>query len=108
MIAFSAEDGTQVSPHFDTKTRLLARHGALAAHADETVVFYFPEERVLFQGDVFSQLESGGMPPAVIEVNHEPVCKVEALGLRVGTLIGVQAGALPWQTLRDAVARQSR
>jgi glyoxylase-like metal-dependent hydrolase (beta-lactamase superfamily II) len=78
------------------------------AHADEMVIFYFPKEKILFQGDMFSQLEAGGMPPDVIEVNRELVRKVEALGLQVETLVGVHAGAIPWQTFRDAVARQPR
>lgn len=74
------------------------------AHAADMVLFYFPKEKILFQGDMFSQLEAGGVPP-VIEINRELVRKVEALGLRVETLIGVHAGAVPWQTFRDAVGR---
>jgi len=64
-------------------------------------MFYFPKEKILFQGDVFSQLEAGGMPP-VLEINRELARKVEELGLEVETLIGVHAGAIPWQTFRDA------
>lgn len=56
----------------------------------------------LFQGDLFSPLETGGIPP-VIGINRELVRKVEELGLDVEVLVGVHAGVVPWRTFRGAV-----
>jgi len=70
-------------------------------------MFYFPNEKILFQGDMFSPLDTGGIPP-VIEINHELVKRVEELKLDVETLISVHSGALPWKDFRQAVARASQ
>ncbi|HEY0172473.1 MAG TPA: cytochrome D1 domain-containing protein [Pyrinomonadaceae bacterium] len=73
------------------------------SHVKEMVMFYFPKEKILFQGDMFSPLDAGGIPP-VIEVNRELVEKVEALRLDVETLISVHSGAVAWKDFRRAVA----
>ncbi|HEX8354381.1 MAG TPA: MBL fold metallo-hydrolase, partial [Pyrinomonadaceae bacterium] len=75
------------------------------SHVDDMVIFYFPKEKVLFQGDMFSQVESGGIA-SVIEVNRELVTKVRELGLEVETLVGVHGGGLRWKTLLEAVEAQ--
>jgi glyoxylase-like metal-dependent hydrolase (beta-lactamase superfamily II) len=72
------------------------------SHASEMVMFYFPKEKILFQGDMFSPLDAGGIPP-IIEVHHELVKKVNDLKLDVETLIGVHSGALPWRDFLAAV-----
>lgn len=77
------------------------------SHVNEMVMFYFPKEKILFQGDMFSPLDTGGIPP-VIEINHELVKRVEELKLDVETLISVHSGALPWKDFRQAVARDSQ
>ncbi len=66
-------------------------------------MFYFPKEKILFQGDMFSPLDAGGGIPPVIEVHRELVKKVEKLGLEVETLIGVHSGAVAWKDFRAAV-----
>jgi glyoxylase-like metal-dependent hydrolase (beta-lactamase superfamily II) len=77
------------------------------SHVTEMVMFYFPKEKILFQGDMFSQVDAGGIP-AIIEINYELVKKVEALGLDVETLIGVHSGAVAWKDFRQAVTDASR
>lgn len=74
------------------------------SHVDDMVMFYFPKEKILFQGDMFAPVDTGGIPP-VIEINHELVKRVEELRLDVETLISVHSGALPWKDFRGAVAR---
>jgi glyoxylase-like metal-dependent hydrolase (beta-lactamase superfamily II) len=70
-------------------------------HVNDMVMFYFPKEKILFQGDMFSQLDQGGIPP-LIEINHELIRKVRELNLDVETLIGVHSGAVAW---RDFLGR---
>lgn len=77
------------------------------SHADDMVIFYFPKEKILFQGDMFSPLDAGGIPP-VIEINHELVRKVEELKLDVETLVAVHSGAVAWKGFRRAVADATR
>lgn len=77
------------------------------SHAAEMVLFYFPKEKILFQGDMFSPLDAGGIGP-VIEVNRELVRKVEDLKLDVETLVAVHSGAVAWKEFRQAVAEAER
>jgi DNA-binding beta-propeller fold protein YncE len=77
------------------------------SHADDMVIFYFPKEKILFQGDMFSPLDAGGIPP-VIEVHRELVKKVEELKLDVETLVAVHSGAVAWSEFRQAVADAGR
>lgn len=77
------------------------------SHVNEMVMFYFPKEKILFQGDMFSPLDTGAIPP-VIEINHELVKIVEELKLDVETLVSVHSGALAWKDFRQAVARDSQ
>jgi glyoxylase-like metal-dependent hydrolase (beta-lactamase superfamily II) len=74
------------------------------SHVDEMVMFYFPREKILFQGDMFSPLDQGGIPP-IIEINRELVKKVAELKLDVETLIGVHAGAVAWKDFAAAVSK---
>jgi glyoxylase-like metal-dependent hydrolase (beta-lactamase superfamily II) len=75
------------------------------SHVDEMVIFYFPKEKILFQGDMFSQLDQGGIPP-IIEINRELVKKVAALKLDVETLVGVHSGAALWKDFAAAVNKR--
>jgi DNA-binding beta-propeller fold protein YncE len=77
------------------------------SHADDMVMFYFPKERILFQGDMFSPLDAGGIPP-IIEINCELLKKVEELKLEVETLVAVHSGAVAWREFRQAVADAGR
>jgi len=72
------------------------------SHVNEMVMFYFPKEKILFQGDMFSPLDVGGIPP-IIEINYELVKKVEELKLDVDTLVAVHSGAVAWKDFRRAV-----
>ena len=72
------------------------------SHASEMVMFYFPKEKILFQGDMFSPLDTGGIPP-VIEIHRELARKVEELKLDVETLVGVHSGAVAWKDFLTAV-----
>jgi DNA-binding beta-propeller fold protein YncE len=77
------------------------------AHVDDMVMFYLPKEKILFQGDMFSPLDAGGIPP-IIEINHELLKKVEGLKLEVETLVAVHSGAVAWKEFRQAVADAER
>jgi glyoxylase-like metal-dependent hydrolase (beta-lactamase superfamily II) len=77
------------------------------SHVNDMVMFYFPKEKILFQGDMFSPLDTGGIPP-VIEINHELANKVNELKLYVETLVAVHSGAVAWKDFRQAVARASQ
>ena len=77
------------------------------SHVDDMVMFYFPKEKILFQGDMFSPLDAGGIPP-IIEVNRELVKKVEELKLDVETLVAVHSGAVAWKEFRQAAADAER
>lgn len=77
------------------------------SHVAHMTIFYFPKEKILFQGDMFSPLESGGIAP-IIEINHELLKKVDALKLDVETLIGVHSGGVAWKDFRKAVADASK
>lgn len=77
------------------------------SHVRDMVMFYFPGEKILFQGDMFSPLDEGGLPP-VIEINHELVKKVEELGLDVEMLVAVHSGAVAWKEFRQTVADAGR
>lgn len=77
------------------------------SHVRDMVMFYFPKEKILFQGDMFSPLDSGGIPP-VIEVYDELVKKVDELKLDVETLISVHSGAVRWKEFRAAVEKSSK
>jgi hypothetical protein len=71
------------------------------SHVRDMVVFYFPKEKILFQGDMFSPLATGGVPP-VIEINRELARKVAGLGLEVETLVAVHGGVMPWRAFQEA------
>lgn len=73
------------------------------SHVNEMVMFYFPKEKILFQGDMFSPMDGGGIPP-IIEINYELAKKVEELKLAVETLVAVHSGAAAWKDFRQAVA----
>ena len=73
------------------------------SHVEDMTLFYFPKEKILFQGDMFSPLDAGGIPP-IIEVNGELVRKVEELKLQVETLVAVHSGVVAWEDFRRAVA----
>jgi glyoxylase-like metal-dependent hydrolase (beta-lactamase superfamily II) len=77
------------------------------SHVNEMVMFYFPKEKILFQGDMFSPLDVGGIPP-IIEINYELVKKVEELKLDVETLVAVHSGAVSWKDFRQGVADSSQ
>ena len=77
------------------------------SHAAEMVMFYFPKEKILFQGDMFSPLDAGGIGP-IIEVNRELLKKVEELKLDVETLVAVHSGAVAWEEFRQAAADAER
>jgi glyoxylase-like metal-dependent hydrolase (beta-lactamase superfamily II) len=77
------------------------------SHVNDMVMFYFPKEKILFQGDMFSPLDTGGIPP-IIEINHELVRKVNELKLDVETLISVHSGAVSWKDFHRAVAAVSQ
>lgn len=77
------------------------------SHVNEMVMFYFPKEKILFQGDMFSPLDGGGIPP-MIEINHELARKVNELKLDVETLVAVHSGALPWKDFLAAVEKSRR
>jgi glyoxylase-like metal-dependent hydrolase (beta-lactamase superfamily II) len=72
------------------------------SHAADMVMFYFPKEKILFQGDMFSQLDQGGFPP-IIEVYQELVKKADELKLDIETLVGVHSGAVVWKDFLNAV-----
>ncbi len=77
------------------------------SHVNDMVMFYFPKEKILFQGDMFSPLDTGDIPP-IIEINHELVKKVNELKLDVETLIAVHSGAVAWKDFHKAVADASQ
>lgn len=77
------------------------------SHVRDMVMFYFPKEKLLFQGDMFSPLDAGGIPP-IIEVNRESVERVEELKLDVETLVAVHSGAVTSEAFRLAVAGAGR
>lgn len=77
------------------------------SHVSEMVMFYFPKEKILFQGDMFSPLDTGSIPP-IIEINRELVKKVEELKLEVETLVAVHSGSIAWKDFRQAVAGASQ
>lgn len=77
------------------------------SHVADMTLFYFPKEKILFQGDMFSPLDAGGIPP-IIEVHRELVKKVDELKLDVETLIGVHSGAIAWKDFLNAVNKSAR
>jgi glyoxylase-like metal-dependent hydrolase (beta-lactamase superfamily II) len=76
------------------------------SHVSDMTLFYFPKEKILFQGDMFSPLDAGGIPP-IIEVHRELVQKVDELKLDVETLIGVHSGAVAWKDFFNAVNKSA-
>jgi glyoxylase-like metal-dependent hydrolase (beta-lactamase superfamily II) len=72
------------------------------SHVNDMVMFYFPKEKILFQGDMFSPLDAGGIPP-IIEINHELANKVDELKLDVEMLVSVHSGAVAWKDFLAAV-----
>ncbi len=77
------------------------------SHAADMMMFYFSKEKILFQGDMFSQLDQGGIPP-IIEVYQELVKKVDELQLDIETLVGVHSGAVAWKDFLAAVNNSAK
>ncbi|HEX8286734.1 MAG TPA: MBL fold metallo-hydrolase [Pyrinomonadaceae bacterium] len=86
----------------DGKRRVELHSIGPTSHVADMVMFYFPNEKILFQGDMFSPLDTGGIPP-IIEINHELVKKVDELKLDVETLVAVHSGAVAWKDFLTAV-----
>lgn len=77
------------------------------SHVADMTMFYFPKEKILFQGDMFSPLDTGGIPP-IIEINHELAKKVAELNLDVETLVAVHSGAISWKDFISAVTNSAQ
>ncbi len=83
-------------------------HIAGNPHADTLLMVYFPAERILVQGDMFSPPAPGGTPPPGFPFVPNTMENIQKAGLRVDTLLPIHGRKVPFADMRTAAASEAK
>jgi hypothetical protein len=75
-------------------------------HADEMLILYLPNEKILFEADLLAAPRSGPPAPAGAATVHFAEA-IEKLGLEVEMLVGVHGGVGTMTDLEDALRHRT-
>lgn len=76
------------------------------SHADGSLMFYLPAERLLFQGDLFYLPERGPVP-AAFEISEDLARAIRRHDLQVEKIVGVHGRPATLQDLQEALAKRA-
>jgi glyoxylase-like metal-dependent hydrolase (beta-lactamase superfamily II) len=83
-------------------------HIAGNPHADTLLMIYFPAERILVQGDMFSPPAAGAAPPPGFPFVPNTMENIEKAKLRVDTLLPIHGRKVPFADMRTVAAEEAR
>jgi glyoxylase-like metal-dependent hydrolase (beta-lactamase superfamily II) len=83
-------------------------HIAGNPHADTLLMVYFPAERILVQGDMFSPPAPGAAPPPGFPFVPNTMENIQKAGLRVDTLLPIHGRKVPFAEMRTAAASEAK
>jgi glyoxylase-like metal-dependent hydrolase (beta-lactamase superfamily II) len=83
-------------------------HIAGNPHADTLLMVYFPAERILVQGDMFSPPNVGAAPPPGFPFVPNTIQNIEKAKLRVDTLLPIHGRKVPFADMRAAAAAEAK
>lgn len=73
------------------------------AHADELFVYYFPEEKILFQADLLISSDEGKLVRPLIALNYQFYQKLNELQLKVNKIYGVHLKPVDYSDFEVAI-----
>ena len=77
-------------------------------HADTLLMVYFPAERILVQGDMFSPPNAGAAPPAGFPFVPNTMDNIAKANLRVDTLLPIHGRKVPFADMRAAATTEAK
>ena len=83
-------------------------HIAGNPHADTLLMIYFPAERILVQGDIYSPPAVGAAPPAGFPFVPNIMENIDKAKLRVDTLLPIHGRKVPFAEMRAAAASEAK
>ena len=83
-------------------------HIAGNPHADTLLMIYFPAERILVQGDMFSPPAAGAAPPPGFPFVPNTMENIDKAKLRVDTLLPIHGRKVPFADMRAAAALEAK
>jgi glyoxylase-like metal-dependent hydrolase (beta-lactamase superfamily II) len=91
----------------DTRT-VEIYHIAGNPHADTLLMVYFPAERILVQGDMFTPPAAGAAPPPGFPFVPNTMDNITKANLRVDTLLPIHGRKVPFADMRAAAATEAK
>jgi glyoxylase-like metal-dependent hydrolase (beta-lactamase superfamily II) len=83
-------------------------HIAGNPHADTLLMIYFPAERILVQGDMFSPPAVGAAPPPGFPFVPNTMENIQRAKLQVDTLLPIHGRKVPFADMRGAAAAEAK
>jgi glyoxylase-like metal-dependent hydrolase (beta-lactamase superfamily II) len=83
-------------------------HIAGNPHADTLLMIYFPAERILVQGDMFSPPAANAPPPAGFPFVPNTIENITKANLRVDTLLPIHGRKVPFADMKAAAAAEAK
>jgi glyoxylase-like metal-dependent hydrolase (beta-lactamase superfamily II) len=83
-------------------------HIAGNPHADTLLMIYFPAERILVQGDMFSPPAVGAAPPPGFPFVPNTMDNIQKANLRVDTLLPIHGRKVPFADMRAVAAAEAK
>jgi glyoxylase-like metal-dependent hydrolase (beta-lactamase superfamily II) len=83
-------------------------HIAGNPHADTLLMIYFPAERILVQGDMFSPPNVGAAPPVGFPFVPNTMENIQKANLRVDTLLPIHGRKVPFAEMKAAAAAEAK
>jgi glyoxylase-like metal-dependent hydrolase (beta-lactamase superfamily II) len=83
-------------------------HIAGNPHADTLLMVYFPAERILVQGDMYTPPAAGTAPPAGFPFVPNTMENIQKANLRVDTLLPIHGRKVPFADMRTAAASEAK
>lgn len=83
-------------------------HIAGNPHADTLLMVYFPAERILVQGDMYSPPAAGAAPPPGFPFLPNTMENIQKANLRVDTLLPIHGRKVPFAEMRAAAAAEAK
>ena len=83
-------------------------HIAGNPHAETLLMVYFPAERILVQGDMYSPPAAGAAPPPGFPFVPNTIENIDKAKLRVDTLLPIHGRKVPFTEMKNAAAAEAK
>ena len=83
-------------------------HIAGNPHADTLLMVYFPAEKILIQGDMYSPPAAGAAPPPGFPFVPNTMDNITKANLRVDTLLPIHGRKVPFAEMKAAAASEAK